>query len=122
MENNFNQQNNQEVDYIPPRNRRRKKECKYPEFKELCKRRLQEGNPITADEVSDMFKEAFSSFFEQAFQSELEDELGYSKYDYKNSNGKNYRNGSYTKKLKSDIGVNLMLKFQEIEMVIMSLK
>lgn len=37
------------------------------------------------------------------FNAELDNTLGYSKYDYTNSTGKNYRNGTYTKTLKSDI-------------------
>ena len=89
---------------IPPRNRKRKdKPSKYPIFQEYFKQRLREGNPVQAYEVEDLFKEAFKGFFENIFQSELEDELGYSKYDYKNSTGENYRNGSYTKTLKSNI-------------------
>ena len=101
----INEELNEELqneEYIPPRNRKRKTEPKYPEFAELCKRRLREGNPITAVEINDMFKEAFKDIFEQMFKSELDEELGYSKYDYQNSTGENYRNGSYKKKLKSD--------------------
>ena len=89
---------------IPPRNRKRKdKPSKYPIFQEYFKQRLREGNPVQAYEVEDLFKEAFKGFFENMFQSELEDELGYSKYDYKKSTEENYRNGSYTKTLKSNI-------------------
>ena len=58
---------------------------------------------MQAYEAEDLFKEAFKDVFETMFQSELEDELGYSKYDYQNSTGENYRNGSYTKTLKSNI-------------------
>ena len=88
---------------VSPRNRKRKEEPKFPEFQEYYKRRLKEGNPITAEEVSDMFKDAFKDIFEGIFKAELDDTLGYSKYDYTNSTGENYRNGSYKKTLKSDI-------------------
>ena len=81
----------------------RKREVKYPEFQAYVKQRLRDGNPLSGSELQDMFKEAFSSFFETAFNSELDDELGYSKYDYKNRSGENARNGTYTKTLKSDI-------------------
>lgn len=81
----------------------RKREVKYPEFQAYVKQRLREGNPLSGSELQDMFKEAFSSFFETAFNSELDDELGYSKYDYKNRSGENARNGTYPKMLKSDI-------------------
>lgn len=81
----------------------RKREVKYPEFQAYVKQRLRDGNPLSGSELQDMFKEAFSSFFETAFNSELDDELGYSKYDYKNRSGENARNGTYSKTLKSDI-------------------
>jgi|GEM_PF-3574857 len=42
------------------------------------------GNPLMSDEIQNMFKDAFSHIFESCFQSEIEDELGYSKYDYQN--------------------------------------
>ena len=37
------------------------------------------------------------------FNQSLKMKIGYSKYDYQNSTGQNYRNGSYTKTLKSNI-------------------
>ena len=36
----------------------------FPEFQEYYKKRLREGNPVTAEEVSDMFKDAFKDIFE----------------------------------------------------------
>lgn len=81
----------------------RKREVKYPEFQAYVKQRLRDGNPLSGSELQDMFKEAFSGFFEAAFNSELDDELGYSKYDYKNRSGENARNGTYSKTLKSDL-------------------
>jgi transposase-like protein len=65
--------------------------------------RYREGNPITKEEVNEVFKDAFSEVFEQIFQAELEGELGYSKYDYKNKATDNSRNGYSKKRLKSDI-------------------
>jgi transposase-like protein len=70
---------------------------------EFIKERYQSGNPLTADEIQNMFKDAFSHIFESCFQSEIEDELGYSKYDYQNKQTDNSRNGYSKKKLKSDI-------------------
>lgn len=37
-------------------------------------------------------------------EAELDDYLGYSKYDYKNKTTKNSRNGNTTKKVLSDFG------------------
>lgn len=81
----------------------KKQKEEHSEFKEYVKQRLREGNPLRAEELQDMFKEAFSEFFESAFKAELEDELGYSRYDYKNKKTTNSRNGYSKKRLKSDI-------------------
>lgn len=81
------------------------KEKKKSEFVnyDYIKERYREGNPITKEEVNEVFKEAFSGVFEQIFQAELESKLGYSKYDYKNKDTENSRNGYSKKRLKSDI-------------------
>jgi putative transposase len=60
---------------------------------EFIKERYRSENPLTADEIQNMFKDAFSHIFESCFQSEIEDELGYSKYDYQNKQTDNSRNG-----------------------------
>lgn len=65
--------------------------------------RYRDGNPLTKEEVNEAFKDAFSEVFEQIFQAELESKLGYSKYDYKNKETANSRNGYSKKRLKSDI-------------------
>jgi len=65
--------------------------------------RYRDGNPITKEEVNEVFKDAFSEVFERIFQGELESKLGYSKYDYKNKTTENSRNGYSKKRLKSDI-------------------
>lgn len=81
------------------------KERKQSEFinYDYIKERYREGNPITKEEVSEAFKSAFSGVFEQIFQAEIESQLGYSKYDYKNKETENSRNGYSKKRLKSDI-------------------
>jgi transposase-like protein len=81
------------------------KEKKKSEFVnyDYIKERYREGKPITKEEVNEVFKEAFSGVFEQIFQAELESKLGYSKYDYKNKETENSRNGYSKKRLKSDI-------------------
>ncbi len=70
---------------------------------EYIKERYREGKPITKEEVNEVFKDAFSEVFEQIFQAELESKLGYSKYDYRNKETENSRNGYSKKRLKSDI-------------------
>lgn len=70
---------------------------------DYIKERYREGNPITKEEVNEVFKNAFSEVFDQIFQAELEAKLGYSKYDYKNKETNNSRNGYSKKRLKSDM-------------------
>jgi transposase-like protein len=54
--------------------------------------------------VQDLFKEMVSTVLENGLEAELEDELGYSKYDYRNKNTDNSRNGYSEKTMKSSFG------------------
>jgi len=55
-------------------------------------------------EIGELFKEFVSVFLENGLEAELDDELGYSKYDYKNRETDNYRNGHSPKTLKTSFG------------------
>lgn len=55
-------------------------------------------------DINDLFKEMVGTFLEHGLEAELEEELGYSKYDYRNKSTDNSRNGSTPKKLKSSFG------------------
>ena len=55
-------------------------------------------------DINDLFKEMVGTFLEHGLEDELEEELGYSKYDYRNKSTDNSRNGSTPKKLKSSFG------------------
>ena len=46
-------------------------------------------------------KEMVGEVLENGLEAELDDELGYSKYDYRNKNTKNSRNGYSRKTLKT---------------------
>jgi transposase-like protein len=48
--------------------------------------------------VQDLVKELTSGLIQEVMDAELEDELGYSKYDYKNKHTDNSRNGSYKRR------------------------
>jgi putative transposase len=72
--------------------------------KELLQEFLRENNLTTARDVQSALKEVFSSTIQEMLESELDDHLGYSKYDYKNKNTKNSRNGRTPKKILSDFG------------------
>lgn len=54
--------------------------------------------------VQDLVKELTSGLIQEIMDAELEDELGYSKYDYKNKQTKNSRNGHYKKTVESSLG------------------
>ena len=54
--------------------------------------------------VQELFKEMISSVLEQGLEGELDNELGYTKYDYRNKETENSRNGHSAKTLKSSLG------------------
>jgi len=54
--------------------------------------------------VQDLVKELTSGMIQEIMDAELENELGYSKYDYKNKDTENSRNGSYDKTVSSSQG------------------
>ena len=45
---------------------------------------LQASNISSMDDIQNLFKETIAEFMENGLESELDEELGYSKYDYKN--------------------------------------
>ena len=55
---------------------------------------LQMANIGSMDDIQNLFKETIAEFMENGLEAEL-DELGYSKYDYKNKDTDNSRNGSW---------------------------
>ena len=66
-----------------------------PEEKALRKKiseLLQMANIGSMDDIQNLFKETIAEFMENGLEAELDDELGYSKYDYKNKDTDNSRN------------------------------
>ena len=55
-------------------------------------------------DIQNLFKDTIAEFLENGLEAELDDELGYSRYDYKNKNTNNSRNGTSQKKLKTSFG------------------
>lgn len=55
-------------------------------------------------DINSLFKEMVSDILENDLEAELEDELGYSKYDYRNKETDNSRNGYSQKHLKTSFG------------------
>ena len=65
---------------------------------------LQMGGISSMDDIQNLFKETIAEFMENSLDAELDDELGYSKYDYKNKETDNSRNGHSSKNLRTSFG------------------
>jgi len=62
-------------------------------------------NPIKdGNDINDLVKELIAQVLENSLEGELDDELGYTKYDYKNKNTDNSRNGYSKKTVRSSYG------------------
>ncbi len=71
---------------------------------EQIKQLIKEKKLKTASDVQDMLKDMFGKTLEHMLEAELENELGYSKYNYKDKKTDNSRNGHTKKKVRSDLG------------------
>lgn len=65
---------------------------------------LQEANITSMADIQSLFKETIAEFMENGLEAELDEELGYSKYDFRNKETDNSRNGYSSKKLKTSFG------------------
>ena len=82
------------------RNRSAEEQAHRAKIREL----LQEINIISMEDIQNLFKETIAEFMENGLDAELGDELGYSKYDYKNKSTDNSRNGYSNKNLRTSFG------------------
>ena len=65
---------------------------------------FQMSNITSMDDIQNLFKDTIAEFMENGLDAELDDELGYSKYDYKNKDTTNSRNGHSPKTLRTSFG------------------
>ena len=65
---------------------------------------LQARNISSMDDIQNLFKETIAEFMENGLDAELDEELGYSKYDYQNKDTDNSRNGHSSKTLRASFG------------------
>lgn len=65
---------------------------------------LDMSNITSMDDIQNLFKETIAEFMEGGLETELDDELGYSRYDYCNKNTENSRNGHSSKTLRTSFG------------------
>lgn len=65
---------------------------------------LQLANVGSMDDIQELFKDTIAEFMENGLEAELDDQLGYSRYDYKNKDTDNSRNGYSSKTLRTSFG------------------
>ncbi len=65
---------------------------------------LQMSNVSSMEDIQTLFKESIAEFLENGLEAELDEELGYSKYDYKSKDTDNSRNGHSDKRLRTSFG------------------
>jgi transposase-like protein len=65
---------------------------------------IKEKNLKTAADVQEALKEMFGQTLQKMLEAELENELGYSRYDYRNKKTDNSRNGHSSKKVRTELG------------------
>ncbi len=65
---------------------------------------LQLSNVSSMENIQNLFKETIAGFMEDGLDAELSEELGYSKYGYKNKDTDNSRNGYSSKNLCTSFG------------------
>ena len=72
--------------------------------REKIRELLQLANVGSMDDIHELFKETIGEFMENGQEAELDEELGYGRYDYRNKATDNSRNGHSSKKLKTSYG------------------
>ena len=83
---------------------RRKRTPEEEARREKIRELLQVSNIDSMADIQNLFKETIAEFMENGLEAELDEDLGYSKYNYKNKEGTNSRNGHSQKTLKTSFG------------------
>ncbi len=93
------------------KNRSPEEQARRAKIREL----LQTSNISSMEDIQNLFKETIAEFMENGLESELDEELGYSKYDYKNKDTDNSRNGHSRKTLRTSFGNVVAVKLYIID-------
>jgi len=72
--------------------------------KDQLRKLIKQYNLKDTRDIQNMLKDMFGDAISEMLEAELEDDLGYSRYDYKNKTTTNSRNGYSKKSLKSNYG------------------
>ena len=83
---------------------RRKRSPEEQARREKIRELLQIGGVSSMEDIQNLFKETIAEFMENGLDAELDDKLGYSRYDYKNKDTENSRNGHSRKTLRTSFG------------------
>ena len=83
---------------------RRKRSPEEQARREKIRELLQSSGISSMEDIQNLFKETIAEFMENGLDAELDDELGYSRYDYRNKNTDNSRNGHSSKTLRTSFG------------------
>lgn len=83
---------------------RRKRTPEENARREKIRELLQLANVGSMDDIQELFKDTIAEFMENGLEAELDDQLGYSRYDYKNKDTDNSRNGYSNKTLRTSFG------------------
>ncbi len=83
---------------------RRKRSPEEQARREKIRELLQISGVSSMKDIQNLFKETIAEFMENGLDAELDDELGYSKYDYRNKDTDNSRNGHSKKTLRTSFG------------------
>ena len=75
-----------------------------PERKEFINNLLEHYNPQDAKDVQEMLKDLLGNTLQGMLDAEMDDYLGYSKYDYRNKENTDSRNGFSKKTVTSSMG------------------
>lgn len=85
---------------MPRRKRTPEETARKAKVREL----MQELDIHDMSDINALFKEFVGDVLENGLEAELDDELGYSKYDYRNKDTDNSRNGHSSKTMKTSFG------------------
>ena len=71
---------------------------------EILKKLIQEYDVKTTRDVQEMLKDLFAETIQEMLEAELDEHLGYDRYDNQNKSTTNSRNGHRNKNVRSDFG------------------
>jgi transposase-like protein len=80
--------------------------------REQARKFLKENNLKDGESIADALRDSFKELIQEALEAEMEQELGYSKYDWSNKETENSRNGHHKKTVRSKFG-NVELNIPE---------